>query len=330
MRGSPMVSVVMPVYNGERHLPEAMESIRNQTFHDYEFIIIDDGSTDGSDLILSQWGKADDRLRIYHQENKGVIASLNRGCQLAQGKYIARMDADDVSAPERFARQVHFMAGHPEIGILGTWITYIEEDGSPRGNWRMASEPGLIGWFLLFGTCLAHPSIMMRREVIERVGLYRREALHVEDYDLWVRAIAITQLANLPEILLQRRIRKVSISSQYFSTQEQNVVRIMHSTITQLLGAETSLETIENLRRLAVGRSQGDPRVIQYLANLVIHMRAAYLKSISPNREIVRGVNRDAGGKLFALAASACRVSPWSGLRILLRALSLNPRLLVR
>jgi hypothetical protein len=126
---NPTVSVVMSVFNGEPYLHEALESILNQTFRDFEFIIINDGSTDGSATVLESYRKSDSRLRVYHQENRGVGESLNRGCGLAQGKYIARMDADDIATSGRLMRQVEFMEGHPEVDVVGGAVEFIDATG---------------------------------------------------------------------------------------------------------------------------------------------------------------------------------------------------------
>src|SRR5947209_7771425 len=161
MRDAPRLSVVMPVYNAASVVREAIESILNQTFSDFEFIIVDDGSTDDSGKILREYAGRDDRIRLYTQENHGLVASLNRYCRLANGRYIARMDADDISLPRRFEKQFHFLEAHPEVGILGTWIQDIDENGAPRTAWPVPTDPAVIQWFLMFGNCIAHPSVMV-------------------------------------------------------------------------------------------------------------------------------------------------------------------------
>jgi glycosyltransferase involved in cell wall biosynthesis len=328
MAAAPLVSVIMSVYNGERFLEEAIKSILNQTFGDFEFIIINDGSTDSTSVILRRHGDLDDRMRIYHQENRGLIASLNRGCRLARGRYIARMDADDVSLPERLTKQVHHMKTNPEIGVLGSWIEYIDENGARRGDWRMPTAPGLIGWFLIFGTCLAHPSVLMRREIIEQLGFYRPEALHAEDYDLWTRASVVTRIANIPEILLQRRVWEGSICSTHFRTQEQNVIKAMHSMMTRLLGSKISPDVVESLRRMVMGSSLDDLEQIASLASLIERAYRAYMKENRLTRIETKEVAQDVGRKLSALAVSAGKISPWKGLVVFLQAVRSNPQLL--
>src|SRR5262245_27060483 len=128
---SRQLSVVMSVYDGETYLADAFDSILNQTARDFEFIVVDDGSTDGTADILAHYRRADDRIKIRtHPANLGIVASANDGCGLATGRYIARMDADDLCAPDRFERQLDYLAVHPEIGVLGTWFRVIGDDGA--------------------------------------------------------------------------------------------------------------------------------------------------------------------------------------------------------
>jgi glycosyltransferase involved in cell wall biosynthesis len=210
----PPISVVMPVYNSAGVVGEAVESILRQTLRDFEFIIVDDGSSDATPQILSEYARRDSRIKLYTQENCGLIATLNRYCRIAPGKYIARMDADDISLPTRLEKQFRFLERHPEIGVLGTWIQDVDETRAPIIEWPVPADPVVVRWFLFFGNCIAHPSVMMRRDLLDRLGYYRPEAIHVEDYDLWIRAAEITMLANLPEVLVQYRISAASVSSR--------------------------------------------------------------------------------------------------------------------
>ena len=226
MSDSPRISVVMPVYNAAAVVGEAVESILNQTFGDFEFIIVDDGSADDSGRILREYARRDDRIKLYTQENGGLIPSLNRCCRIAQGRYIARMDADDISLPTRFEKQFRFLEAHAEIGVLGTWIQDIDEHGTPRTAWPVPTDPAVIRWFLMFGNCIAHASVMMRREVLERAGYYRADALHVEDYDLWIRVSEFTGVANFPEVLLYYRLSGESVSGRNRLLQDQHTLEV--------------------------------------------------------------------------------------------------------
>ena len=211
---APRVSFIMAVYDGETYLDEAIQSVLNQTFRDFEFILINDGSADGTARIIERYRRADGRIRAYEQPNCGLVVALNRGLDLARGEYVARMDADDVSMPERVATQIAFMDAHPEVGICGTWIETI---GTFHGDVRRyPTDDATIRSWLLFESVLAHPSIMMRRELLMKTGLsYDVGYVHAEDYDLWVRATRHTALANIPEVLLRYRLHSQQVVQRH-------------------------------------------------------------------------------------------------------------------
>ncbi len=159
----------MSVYNGEKYLREAIDSILGQTFKDFEFLIIDDGSTDSSVEIIRSY--ADPRIRlIQNEENIGLSRSLNKGLKLARGEYIARMDADDISLPRRLAAQVGLLDKQPDIGLVGTSIQLIDCDGERMHVHRVPTTHAQILWALCFTTPLAHPSVVFRKVIIECVG----------------------------------------------------------------------------------------------------------------------------------------------------------------
>jgi len=215
----PGISVVMSVYNGERFLRQAVDSIFNQTFSDFEFIVVDDGSTDGTAEILSSYARADSRLCVVTQENRGLVKSLNRAIGMARGEYIARMDADDISMPERLAIQVRWLDAHPQIAVLGTRYDEIDESGRVirRGN-RYAGST-LVERALLQGnsSVFCHGSVMFRRTCFEHIGGYREQFKNAaEDYDLWLRMAERYELDNIVETLYQHRLRLDSVSFEYF------------------------------------------------------------------------------------------------------------------
>jgi glycosyltransferase involved in cell wall biosynthesis len=202
----PVISVVMSVLNGELFLAEAVESILNQTFEGFEFIIINDGSTDGTGAILGSYRKMDQRVRIVSQENRGLVRSLNLGCGMAQGKYIARMDADDIALKDRLQLQVDFLEKHPEPALLGGAVEIIDRLGdtleiqkNPTGNQEIQSA------FLRNGCPIWHPTVLMRREIFLGTGGYRQIVNGAEDHDLWLRIAEHHQLANLGTVVLKHR-----------------------------------------------------------------------------------------------------------------------------
>ncbi|SRR6266481_5191006 len=210
---APRVSIVMSVFNGERFLAEAVDSILNQSFRDFEFIIIEDGSTDGSSQILDSYQNNDARVAVYRQKNRGLIASLNRGCALARGKYIARMDADDIAVRDRLQGQVDFMEDHPEVGVLGGATEWIDITGKSLLRCRFPITDREIKSALRRGDCpLAHPTVIMQKEVFASVAGYRTAMLHAEDYDLWLRIADRFQLANLDAVVLKYRVHPDQVS----------------------------------------------------------------------------------------------------------------------
>ncbi|MBZ5705516.1 MAG: glycosyltransferase [Acidobacteriia bacterium] len=207
-----MVSVVMSVFNGERFLREAVESVLEQTFREFEFIVVDDGSTDQSASILDSYRKSDARVRVYHQENKGLIESLNRGCSLAQGKYIARMDADDIAVRERLMWQVDFMEKHPQVAVLGGAVEWIDATGKSLGTHNTPVADCEIKSELLHRNVFWHPTVIMLREGFVSSGGYRKVVVDAEDYDLWLRIADRCQLANLETVVLKYRIHPFQVS----------------------------------------------------------------------------------------------------------------------
>ena len=214
MSSPPLVSVVMAVFDGEQYVKEALDSILGQSFRDFEFIIINDGSIDNTTGILQQYAQLDERLRVFHQENRGLIAALNRGCRLARGKYIARMDADDIAFPERFERQVDFLDRHPTVAVLGGAIKLINAKGASIGEWRNPVDDRQIKEALHRTNCFCHSTIMMRKDAFDATEGYRRPFLHAEDYDLWLRMAEHFELANLPDALLYYRVHARQVSAR--------------------------------------------------------------------------------------------------------------------
>ncbi|MGC8559493.1 MAG: glycosyltransferase family 2 protein [Phycisphaerae bacterium] len=207
---NPQISVLMPAYNAQQYLRPAVESILNQTFADFEFIIIDDGSTDHTARIITSY--ADPRIRFYQQANQGLSRTLNRGIGLARGTFIARQDADDVSMPGRFAAQIEFTKSHADIAMVGTAAEIWVED-RPGGRYhRHPCDPTLLAFAMLFDNYFVHSSVMIRRAVLEEIGGYSAEkSRQPEDFELWSRISRKYPVANLPDVLQIYRERRGSI-----------------------------------------------------------------------------------------------------------------------
>lgn len=197
---TPEVSVIMSVYNSEATLEAAVDSILDQSFENFEFIIVDDCSSDKSADILKQYENEDKRVRVLINEtNIGLTRSLNKAISASSGRYIARQDADDLSLPGRLEKQIAFLHDHPETAVLGTSKAILNDSGKVIGTKPLPERPDYNR--LLKSNCLAHGSVMIRREILEETGGYNEDFRMSQDYELWLRIAKTHRIANLPEPL---------------------------------------------------------------------------------------------------------------------------------
>jgi hypothetical protein len=210
--GQPQVSVVLPVWNGERYLKKSIESILAQDFSNFELIIIDDGSTDDSGRIAATFAH-DKRVIIRTQENAGVVSARNLGLQVAKGEFVAFLDADDIAKPDRLSKQVAYLQANPEVAVVGSHIAHFnDEDGELRTE-EFPSSPDQVAMALENGNPLAQPAVTLRKAMAMEAGGYRAAfKLGAEDYDLWLRLSEKHPLANLPEVLTFYRIHPDSLT----------------------------------------------------------------------------------------------------------------------
>ena len=267
----------MSVFNGDGFLRNAIESILKQTYQDFEFIIIDDASTDATRSIISSYKDA--RIRIFaNEENQGLVSCLNRGIELARGEYIFRMDADDISEPTRIERQIAFMDGNRSIGIAGTWIRTLKADGGEVREFP--ADPEAILCRLLFETVLAHPTVVFRKSVLMDNNLRYEQSFHrCEDYDLWVRAGRVTKISNISEPLLGYRIHSGQTGQKYSKIQGE-LIRRIHARQLDALGIRPSEQDL-NLHR-SIGK-----KVPQY--------RKSYLREVDGWLARLEEANKKAG-----------------------------------
>ena len=212
---NPLISVVMSVYNGEKYLSEAIESILKQTYKDFEFIIVNDGSTDSSLEIIREYQKQDNRIKIIDQENTGLAKALNNGIKITQGKYIARMDADDISLPERLEIQVQFLNENKTIGLVGLSAIAIDEKGEDICLLKRPLSDCDIKEMLKETSPFFHGSVMFHKDLFDSVGSYPEElSIFFEDWVLFRKMGKITNFANLAEPLYMFRITPTAINNR--------------------------------------------------------------------------------------------------------------------
>ncbi len=245
---SPIISVVMPVPNGETFLGEAIESILNQTHHEFELIIISENGTSEASLKVIN-GYRDPRIRHIQNETRlGLAVSLNRAIADADGEFIARMDSDDVSLPSRLERQLRYMDEHPHIGVLGSNFETIDSEGRTVSFSSFPTSPISLRWELQMGCPILHPSVLMRKSVFARSGGYDPKYRYNEDLDLWLCALYITELANLPDRLVKWREHQGKISNRFNEPQTEAGLFLARSTISKIIGKEVPIRSVWGLK----------------------------------------------------------------------------------
>lgn len=217
----PRLSVLLPVYNCEKYLKIALNSLWQQTYQDFEVCIIDDGSTDDSLNIIHAAIKQGYPIKLLEQPHQGIVAALNYGLREAKGSLIARMDADDMAFLNRFEAQVNFLDQYPEFVAVGSWVRFIDEGGSPFFTYKTPVENDAISALLWEGNggALIHPAVCFRKSALEIIGGYREAYRSVEDLDVYIRLLDIGKLYNLPKILLNYRqhFKSVNFMSPHIS-----------------------------------------------------------------------------------------------------------------
>lgn len=276
----PMVSVVMPVRNGERFLTEAIESILSQTFTDLVLHVVDDGSTDRSAQIVEEFSQRDPRVVLLRQPASGIVAALNRGVLASTTPYVARMDADDVSLPDRFALQIGHLERSPELVVLGGNYERIDVDGRTINVEHLACSPVAVDWLLAATNPIAHPAAMIRRRVFDEVGLYRTTFPLCDDYDLWLRARSVGEISNVPEVVLRYRVHPGQTSTKIPQRLRSEIGALAAHRIRQS-GGEDPSDSLPPIRsRIPRALITADSRIDQIAIDRVsATIRDAWLRS---------------------------------------------------
>ncbi|MFQ5873530.1 MAG: glycosyltransferase [Dehalococcoidia bacterium] len=305
---SPRVSVLMAVHNGETYLRRAVDSILAQTFADFEFIIVNDGSTDSTAAVLEEYQEQDHRIRVYGQKNRGLLTSLQQGCDLARGEYVARMDADDIAFPERLERQVCFLEQNPGVALVGGAVVVVDETGGPFHTTRYPVQDRQIKEAIYRYNPFAHPAIIVRKQALLAVGGYRKPFVRAQDYDLWLRLSERFELANLPEPVLYYRAHSDQVSIVGF---KQQAVCTLAAQAAARIRWETGLDPVSGveqvtpdvLARLGVGDEIVQKALVEGClswANLMVQTGRAdvALPFLDEASKCFHDVGRDVGAKV--------------------------------
>ena len=306
MTATPSVSVLMAVYNGEPYLEAAIRSILRQTYEDFEFVIVDDCSTDATAAVIESFN--DGRVRYTkNSTNCGQTASLNRGLGICNGHYIARMDADDIARADRFEKQVEFLDARQEVAVVGSNLEFIDAGGSTVGSWDFPTAPLALRWLALFSCPLSNGAAVFRKELIwEQLGGYDEEIVVAQDWDLWNRVLSKAEIANLRDRLLQVRQHAGQVSVQAGDQAKRDAQRISEEGPRHILGLESLAEIgTEGLRLLPYNRARQERRAAPELfleTVLRLHHRfVAMYPSAKGDPELIR----ELGKQLLAAAESA-------------------------
>lgn len=263
LQSSPVLSVVLPVYNGLPYLRQAVESVLTQSFGNFELIVINDGSSDGSQELLESFDDA--RLRIVQQENRGLAATLNIGIAQARGRYLARQDQDDICLPGRFEKQVDFLDANMDVMLLGTAAEIWEGHSRTERVMCHAIDGQALKFGLLFNNYFIHSSVMLRRSVFERVGGYSEDKARQppEDYELWSRIAREFNVGNLPDVLLVYREVSNSMSRTGDRPFVKNLVQICAENVAFACGVPVNSPEVLGLANLLHGRYDAVPKGVQ-------------------------------------------------------------------
>ncbi|MES2619870.1 MAG: glycosyltransferase family A protein [Bacteroidota bacterium] len=275
MNSQPFVTVLLPVYNAQLHVRQSIESVLGQTFPNFELLIINDGSTDDSEKEILSY--TDARIRYYENEsNAGLIATLNWGMELASGKYIVRMDADDICMPDRIQKQVQFMETHHKVGVCGCCADVI---GKPNIKMKYDAHDASIRIKMLYQCHMLHPSIILRKDLLDKLGLrYNPAFVHAEDYELFCRLGKFTKLANLTETLLLYREHEGSVSRIYQDVQTKNSLEVIQQQFKDL-GMEIDETEVDLFKGLMNSRFDFAEKEVYVIENLLEKIIAANRQS---------------------------------------------------
>lgn len=319
---SPRITVVMPVYNGAAYLGEALRSILAQTERDFEFVIIDDGSKDGSESVIKEF--TDPRIRFFRQANSGLAATLNRGIGLARGEYIARQDQDDISLPGRFEKQAGFLDAHPRCALVGTRAEIWEGERRTGRAHDHPAEDHLLKFDLLFDNPFVHSSVMLRKSALDKTGLYTTDPLRQppEDYELWSRLARNFEVANIPERLHIYREFPGSMSREGDSPFLEKVIRISAENISWYSQTDARDRAVLDLAHLTHNVMSGVSATPDFAAMETALFKAAVKLTAEPAGAAVL---KERAAEVMRGARRRClrRGRAWDALRSLKRYLGL-------
>jgi glycosyltransferase involved in cell wall biosynthesis len=331
MSDIPRVSVLTSVFNGERFLRQAIESVLAQTWRDFEYILVDDASTDRTPEIIAQYAAQDGRIvPLRCDTNGGTNRALNRGLELARGKYVANLDHDDIALPERLSRQVAFLDEHPNIGVLGSAARLIDETDREQGQTQYLQAPGALRWDFLFRCSILHSAACMNRALVAQAGGYSPDHPLATEYELFWRLLTRTDFANLPDVLVAYRKNSTQTSQARWRVQHGEVILMLYAMYKKHLGIQAQFRALEALYGFLRGAVLEEQEEVEGAAVLLEILYQKYLQQQSPDAETLAYIRTDYAYKLFKLAHDHKALVPGRYDEWRARAEALDPTLLSR
>jgi glycosyltransferase involved in cell wall biosynthesis len=315
----PRVSVVTPVYNGERFLGAAIESILQQTFTDFEYILVDDASTDSSPQIVDRYAARDPRIVVMHNSRRLTTSgALNRALTLARGKYVANLDADDLALPERLARQVAYLDANPDVGVVGA-----QAQGFP-------TTPELSRWQIFFKSPVLHSAATMRHSLVLQVGGYSVSGWYANDYVLFADLLRITRIANVPDLLVEYRRHGAQMTSVVRRQQLGQVMLLIHAMLAERLELRACLDDISLLYYAVRGAQLPDEAMLLRAAELLGDIHARYVQVERLDASAFEQVAMDCAWRWLTMAWAHRRAQRAASRAILRRSVDMDPQVLRR
>lgn len=307
---NPFVSVVMPVYNGSRFVRVAIESVLAQTFAEFEIIVVDDASSDDSYSIVA--AIRDPRIRLVRNEkNLGSYPSSNLGIGMARGRYVTRHDADDISLPSRFERQVSLLEDDPHVVLVSSEYWKIDESGQMQrriSSLRRSGHHHAVPWHLLFYNHLgAHSQVMMRRDDLVAVGGYPTEARYSQDYRLWVQMAQRGKVVTLPDVLLYYRSHPNSISGTHKERQNEHAWRVSSDYLSSFMGREVAVSDARDLKRFYVGNVSPSDDRFEWIENFVQEAFDVFVSGQTVSQLALGEIRRRVGSRFAAWSWNLCK-----------------------
>ena len=328
MKPAPLVTVLTATYNGSRYLADTIESVLRQSFTDFEYLIVDNASTDDSRQIADAYAARDARIRVIASTvNHGPAGGLNLAIQTARGKYLANLDHDDLAAPHRLAVQVAVLEANPDLGFVGGWMCVIDENGSPLYTYTRRVTHGEIHWHLMTHCALAHSTTTMRRDLIVAAGGYSADHRLICDYELFSRLRDRTHFQNIPDNLADYRSFSQQASQRDRIAQHLQVLLLRRAIFQEVSGKDLPLESWHNFYRALDGELLADANALFDGAAVAETLAVHYLARYTPGAELTAIVWRDTAIRLLAMAQRHRRQLPQPARELYQRAMAIDPAL---